>query len=117
MPQNETRQQKRERMFHMIETYHSGGQSQKDFCHTHNLSRSTFHYWLRKYRKHHNSDANFHPVPSGKKFIPLNFSSVSPAVSGAAESVTIEYPNGVRLSLQSRPDISFLRALITLAAD
>lgn len=53
-------------MFSKIEAYLSGNLSQQQFCQGEGLAKSTFQYWLRKYRR-----VNNHQIVSSGDFLPV----------------------------------------------
>lgn len=109
-----TRLEKRERMSSLIQSYQSSDQTQKDFCTQNDITYSTFQFWLKKYRENKDtSDKREKRLQSGG-FIPVD-------ITGSSEEETtgfqIEYPNGVRLSFRSIPDMGIIRELLAFQAD
>jgi len=56
---------RREQMYALIERYLSSDQTQIEFCQAESISRSTFAYWLKRYRqdKADGSVPAFRPIP------------------------------------------------------
>jgi hypothetical protein len=83
----------------LLTEYETSGLQQKDFCAKHDLSLSTFQYWL--YRRSKKSDSQSGPAT---KFLPVEVVP-SPALSARREQATsgviVELPGGVRVQLSS----------------
>lgn len=75
---------KAQKMFELVDQYHNGGKTRKEFCTGHNLKESTFAYWITRRRK---ADQ-----PQGG-FTALDISQPSTC----NESVELIYPNGIRV--------------------
>ncbi|MDP4185890.1 MAG: hypothetical protein Q8862_12120 [Bacteroidota bacterium] len=99
-----SKEARREAMFALIEKWKGCGQSRKEFCKEQSLALSVFHYWLKKWQ-----DAQSQPYVEG--FIPLKVHADKSERDGALE---IYYPNGVKIVLRSKTDISMVRALVGL---
>ena len=114
MNQPETRLQKRERMFALIESYQSSDQTQRDFCLENDINYSTFQFWLRQYRKNNeNSETHEERLSSGG-FVPIK---ITPSTNRTVQSnfgFQIEYPNGIRILLDAVPDIALIKELLSL---
>jgi len=65
-------------MFEIVESYLSGELTQLQFCQKEGLAKSTFQYWLRKYRKVHEPE-----VPASREFLPLRLISSGTAQYGS----------------------------------
>lgn len=99
------------KMFSLIKRFDSGNQNQSGFWQAHGLSRSTFHYWLRKYRKAH---SGVKPGPTG--FINLKVESAPNSKKAKSHSssswLELSYPDGSRLSFESSVSPEYIRQLI-----
>ena len=109
-----SRKEKRVQMYKLIETFLSSGKTQKQFCQQHAIRYSTFLFWLRRYR------GERQPIPIQKvktegSFIPIHFSSKDPSPD-LEYTWSVEYPNGVRIRFNSRPDMDMLRGLVQIQA-
>jgi hypothetical protein len=85
-----------------IECYQGSGLTQREFCLRYGYRIDAFKYWLKKSRVKKNT-----PVNKGDFFVKLE----------SAQSISIleiEYPNGVKLRLDSLSSLSDLRSLILL---
>ncbi len=74
---------KQDYYFNLIAQWQGSAMNQKDFCAHYELKRSTFRYWIGKYRKADASTSN--------GFVPL--------VPREPTHTEIIYPNGVRISV------------------
>jgi transposase-like protein len=52
---------RQEEMLTLIEQWQGSGRTQQSFCQEHDLTFSTFHYWLKRYRRVQD-ESNFLPV-------------------------------------------------------
>lgn len=93
-------------MYSLIREWESSGISQLEFLKHHQVARSTFGYWRKKYLLENNSKAE-------GKFISVK---IADSVTGATSGLPIElhYPNGIRLVCSSGMDLSRLKPLIVL---
>lgn len=97
-------------MYRLIEECEKSGITQEEFLKSKNIARSTFAYWIKKYRA---EQAN----KSTNNFIPVNIgSSENRSSLEATENNKIEltYPNGIKLTCSSKIDFSRLKELILL---
>ena len=83
-------------MLSLIEQWHESGKTQQTFCQEHDLTYTTFYYWLRRYRQQ---------LEEGS-FLPIEISSGS--------HIEIRYPGGVILQLPSATKLSTLKQLLSL---
>jgi transposase-like protein len=65
MRSSEPSANRRAQMYAMIERYLGSDQSQTVFCQSEQISKSTFAYWLRRYRqdKPGSTEPAFRPIP------------------------------------------------------
>ena len=94
----QTRQAHQEEMFSFIEQWKESKKDQLSFCREKEVSYTTFHYWLKKYRR-------LQLDPQG--FIPIEISS------GNHQLIEVRYPNGVIIQLPS-VDLKVLKQLVHL---
>jgi transposase-like protein len=87
---------RKEEMLSLIEQWQESGKTQQTFCQEHDLTFSTFYYWLKRYRR--GLDEN--------SFLPVEVSSGS--------HIEIRYPDGVILQLPSAIKLSALKQLLNL---
>ncbi len=101
-----------QQMYPLIERCLASEPTQKQFCQQEGFSRSTFLYWLKKYRRHQQSDA--HP---SCEFIPLHF-AVNKNLPASAQPATcaVEYPNGVVIRLFGSINVQMISQLIRMQA-
>ena len=83
-------------MLSLIEQWQESGKSQQLFCQEHNLTYTTFYYWLRFYRRRLDNS----------NFLPVEISSGS--------HIEIRYPGGVVLQLPAETRLSILKQLLSL---
>jgi len=112
MPQHENRLEKSARMFNLIESYKSSGQTQKDFCLDNDINYSTFQFWLKQYRLNNNAETHEKRL-SSNGFMPIK---VSPCSGQIHFGFQIEYPNGIRILMDTVPDVNLIRELLDLKA-
>jgi len=87
---------RQEEMLSLIEMWQESGKTQQTFCQEHDLTFSTFYYWLKRYRR--GLDEN--------NFLPVEVSSGS--------YIEIRYPGGVILQLPAAIKLSALKQLLNL---
>lgn len=87
---------RQEEMLSLIETWQESGKTQQTFCQEHDLTFSTFYYWLKRYRR--GLDDN--------SFLPVEISSGS--------QIEIRYPGGIILQLPASIKLSALKQLLNL---
>ena len=91
-------------MQELIETYQSSGLTQKQFCIQAQIPRSTFQFWLKRFR----SRQHLKEMPRSSKFIPLEVKGTDSASGGCR----LCYPNGVTLYFEGIVPTDLLVALI-----
>ncbi len=89
--------ERREKMFQLVEQWQLSGQSQKAFTEAHGMKLFTFRYWVQKQREQ--------PGSTGA-FIQLG--------SQATNGISIRYPNGTELQLPATTPLSSLKVLLSL---
>jgi len=91
----------------LIRQYESNNLTQEQFLSLHKIPKSTFSYWLKKYRNEKSNSRN------KENFIPVKVSTTDNTdnIQGVLEVV---YPNGVRLVCSEGIDLSRLKPLIIL---
>lgn len=106
MSQNQTispREARRRHMFALMNRYDSGSWSQAEFCSRYDLARSTFLYWLGKYRKSQQNDDGFSV---------LKIESATQRVDSGPGKLSLTYPDGIRLNFDSSVPPGYIRQLI-----
>lgn len=90
-----------EEMYPLVEQWLESAENQSDFRERHQLSKSVFSYWLKKYRSEQIGE-----LPAGG-FVALSVRS------GAAQAADLEvaFPNGVVVRVGARTDAAFIREL------
>jgi hypothetical protein len=78
---NQDRINRQEKMLTLISQWQDSGKTQQLFCQEHDLTFSTFYYWLKRYRR---------GIDEGS-FIPVEVSTGS--------YIEIRYPGGIILQL------------------
>ena len=92
-------------MFSLIRKYEDSNISARAFNRQHNIPEHIFYYWRRKYKEVHGSIK--------KGFLPVEIDPpVIPPVNELRDSIHIQYPNGVQVTLDKSVSISRIRALI-----
>lgn len=95
---------KAEKMYALVRNWRKSEQSKADYCRTVPINIHTFTYWVQKYKQ-------AEVQTKAPNFIPLAVEEAKPATSANLE---LNYPNGVRLCLNGRPDVELLRTLIKI---
>ncbi|MHB2149994.1 IS66 family insertion sequence element accessory protein TnpA [Calditrichota bacterium LG25] len=75
---------RRDEMFKIVESYYQSGLSQPAFCRQQGLNKSTFLYWLKKYRKEKQND-----------FLPINVTE-----SKTSFNLELDLPNGIKIRIE-----------------
>lgn len=83
-------------MLSLIEQWQDSGKTRQIFCQEHDLSYTTFYYWLRRYRRQVEESS----------FLPIEISSLS--------HIEIRYPGGIILQLPSTTKLATLKQLLSL---
>ena len=83
-------------MLSLIEQWNESGKTQQAFCQEHDLTFTTFYYWLKRYRR---------GLDEGS-FLPVEISSGS--------HIEIRYPVGLILQLSAAKRLSTLKQLLSL---
>jgi len=103
----------KEQMYLAKEKWQSSGLTQLQFCKRENLSKSTFGYWLKKYRKEQGQ-----PKPSREKpvkaFIPVEVPKTMEVPVLGNGQIEITYPNGVKVSCPESINVHQLKSLISI---
>jgi len=89
---------RQEEMTSLIESWQESGKTQQVFCQEHDLTFSTFYYWLKRYRREINENS----------FLPVEINS------STQSSIEIRYPDGVILQLPASIKFSVLKQLLSL---
>ena len=87
--------------------------SKNQYCHQENLSKSTFGYWLKKYKTEKGQEVSSRKSKD-KSFISVRVNSSLNTVDTFESPIEIYYPNGVLLRCSSAIDMSQLKTLITI---
>lgn len=87
-------------MFSLIDQMYIENMDQKEFCEREDIKLATLKYWLKHYHLEKKLDqSEIHPRESSwSKFIPIELDIPT---TSSNSSIRIEYPNGVRLHLDS----------------
>lgn len=90
----------------LIRKWESSGLSQAKFNDEHQISKSTFGYWRKKYLLEQKQ-------PSSKRMIPVHIlPSEEPQPVEEVQNLEIVYPNGVRVVCPVQMESSRVKALI-----
>ena len=87
---------RKEEMLSLIEKWQESGKPQQTFCQEHDLTFSTFYYWLKRYRRQIDESS----------FLPVEISSGS--------HIEIRYPDGIILQLPAAIKLAALKQLLNL---
>jgi hypothetical protein len=98
-------QERRQSMFKLVEEYLASGQSLLKFSKEHNIPKTTFQSWHKKYMRKDKPKCNEKLV---KRFMPIQ---VSQSFTGPL-SVELYYPNGICLKLGNLTEIGQINQLI-----
>jgi hypothetical protein len=93
---NQQRTNRQAEMLSLIERWQESGKTQQVFCQEHDLTFSTFYYWLKRYRR----------CIDESSFLPVEISSGS--------HIEIRYPGGVILQLPAATRLSTVKQLLSL---
>ena len=96
--------QRKEFMFTIIHSYIDSGSNQHTFCQQQNLAKSTFQYWLKKYRNQNGPEDT-------ASFIPIHIKNRGSNLA-ADSAFVIEFANGCRLYLNKDLDRQTLFTVI-----
>jgi len=88
------------KMFDLIKDYEQSGHSQTQFCSEKQLSKSTFYYWLTKYRKLSSSPSD--------EFIPIQITETD-----SCSSCRIILPNGVQIHLNGSKESNLILNILS----
>ena len=95
---NKEKQTRQTQMYALVKEWHKSKLSRYRFSKQHNLSYSTFDYWVRKYEK---------DKKGNNPFLPVRISAPQ-----SQSGITITYPNGVQLSMSGQIDTQTASELI-----
>lgn len=93
---NQERSKRQQEMLSKIEQWHDSGKTQQAFCQEHDLTFTTFYYWLKRYRR------GLDEI----NFLPVEISSGS--------HIEIRYPGGVVLQLPAEIRLAALKQLLRM---
>ena len=92
-----------------IQDFHESGLSQKEWCQEHQISQSTFGYWIRKQTKEQPDEPVFAKLPSQQE--------ISSDLSVGGVPVTIYLPGSIRIEIGAGCPVGLMASLIhTLSA-
>lgn len=86
--------QRQEEMLTLIESWQESGKTQQAFCQEHDLTFTTFYYWLKRYR------------------CGLDESSFLPVEISSGSHIEIRYPDGIILQLPAAIKLTALKQLL-----
>lgn len=87
---------RQEEMLTIIEQWQESGNTQQTFCKEHDLTYTTFYYWLKRYRRRIDENG----------FLPVEISSGS--------YIEIRYPGGVIWQLPAATRLATIKQLLSL---
>ena len=85
---------KRNKMLSLVAQWRESGQTQKDFCFSHEIKACTLSYWIKRGSEHDNQ---------------VGFTEIRPSIN-QARKIEVIYPNGVRVSTDE--DLTLITKLI-----
>ena len=102
----------------LFEAYQESGLNVRDFCANQDIAPSSFYYWKKKVEDT--------PQPPPDNFVPLVFDSKPAAigrravtnpvsnanVSGNHAPIEFVFPNGTKMILRDKVDMSLLKAVV-----
>lgn len=101
----------KEEFLSVYEKQQSSGLTIRDFCENEAYSASCFHYWKKKFGLSRAYTSNLNKAPNNT-FIPLNLHHSSDHPSGPTADMTMEFPSGIKIHLDSRGNPELLLGLI-----
>ena len=102
-------------MIKLLEKWKASGLSQLSFCKRENISKSTFGYWYRKYKKEKGLLSE-EPQKANQAFIPVEMpgNRSTKDMLPTSSRIEVSFPNGVRVSCPVGIDIQQLKTLIKI---
>ena len=102
----------KEMMYSLVAKWRGSGLSQNKFCIDENISKSTFGYWVTKFRKEKGLTRS--SLKNPKTFIPIELPRTMSSPIAEVDQIEIVYPNGIRLSCPVNIDSVQLKSLINI---
>ena len=99
-------------MYATIERWQRSGLSQIKFSNQEQISKATFLYWLKKYRKEKEDLVDQAKSPTS--FIPVEVSSQDCTISSPSDHILISYPGGIQISCPVSVSAEQLKTLLTI---
>jgi hypothetical protein len=93
---------RRDEMIALIELQKQSNQTNKYFCEQQGIAQSCFYYWQKKYRQEQTGSSGFVPV------------LVKRSSSGLSQSIEINYPSGVSITVPAGANITLIKSLVSL---
>ncbi len=91
-------------MYALMEAYERSGKKQREFCREQGIQKSTFGYWLRKYRT---------KEADSPGFVPLQMNSPKgPLYDTGGNILEIRYPGDIVVVFQELVPAAYLRTLL-----
>lgn len=97
-------------MRQLYEDWLTGNMSKASFCRQHKIHYTTFHYWVKKFRREESS------VPTscqGKGFSRISITEPVASVQDLQPTSVLIFPSGVRLEFFTPVAGSFLKSLLS----
>ncbi len=92
--------ERREYMFTLVRQWRESGLTRQEFCLQHGITLAKFGYWIARWKENQSGGES-------------GFISLTPSRAGDRASISVIYPNGVRLEVPSA-DLGLLSRLIAL---
>ena len=99
----------KKKMYTSIETWQSSELSLEKYCQQEGLAKSTFSYWLKKYRKEQGQDSR---NESKNSFIPMQIAIPRAQDKKTQVPIEVHFPNGVLVRCPSHIGMQDLKQLI-----
>ena len=103
----------RDKMYALLDEWKSSGQTQRSFCKSNDLSYGVFKYW-RKKKEGSTSDKKKDSSSKAPSFIPITIPDSSEITTTIPVTMSIVYPNGVKLECSSDISTDSLKKVITI---
>jgi hypothetical protein len=100
-------------MYRYVKRWQASGMSQSKFCRAEKLTKSTFRYWVTKYKQEKNASA-ISDIKESQAFIPVKLPKSVNGIASESGQIEIYFPNGVQLNCSAGIDIGQLKYLINI---
>jgi transposase-like protein len=99
----------KKKMRQLYEDWLSGSMSKASFCRQHEINYTTFHYWVKKFRK---ADKPVSASSQGKGFSRISITESVNSEKSQQPTTVLILSSGARLEFFSPVEASFLKSLL-----